>query len=428
MAPLLLVASLFSTPILAQGPDTDAGVTLVARAVAHNRAALGATSAYTCLETVERGERVAISRAFRRLDLVRLEVMKVGNKELFAWPGGSFEDKPLTQFVAGGLIGDGMFGLFADDVFVNGAATMTYRGQEQLLGRPAIRVDYAVSSLSGHFTVRTATGQAEVEYRGTYWFDPASLDLLRMDVLVDDIPSSIQLARIAIQIDYETQIAGDSRATRTQHSLMEVVTSSGDIHRDEVNFTHCRQFAAETRLVTGTEDEGPVKAERGPRQPHVMPADLDIRLKLQSPIDVRTAIVGDPIAALVESDVKDGKQILIPKGAHVSGRVRRLERREGPPDYVLAGLEFSEIAVGEESWRFIARLQSIGPVDGISTEHRARNETRTVNQPHGVGTGGTIETKITESFDSPLAGVGYLYLSADAVSIPAGLQMRWRSE
>jgi hypothetical protein len=249
-----------------------------------------------------------------------------------------------------------------------------------------------------------------------------------MDIFVDDIPAPLQLARISIQIDYETRTSGDSRATRTQHSLMEVVTSSGEIHRDEIDFTHCRQFAAETKLVTGNADDAPLKEEQMPRQSNALPADLDIRLQLQSPIDVRTASVGDPIMAVVESDVKDGKRILIPKGAHVSGRIRRLERRAGPPDYILAGLEFSDIAVAEESWRFIARLQSIDAMDGITTEHHDRKEARIVNQPHGVGTGGTIETRISESFDSPLAGVGYLYLSSDAVKVPAGLHMRWRSE
>src|SRR6185312_8838334 len=137
-----------------------------------------------------------------------------------------------------------------------------------------IRVDYAVSSLLGHFNLRTGTGQAEVEYRGSYWIDPASLDLLRMDILVDDIPSSVQLAKISIQIDYETQTTDEIRATRTQHSLMEVVTSSGEIHRDEINFTHCRQFAAETKLMTGDADDVPVKEEQAPPRPRALPGDL----------------------------------------------------------------------------------------------------------------------------------------------------------
>ncbi len=77
-----------------------------------------------------------------------------------------------------------------------------------------VRVDFSVSSLQGHFTLRTASGQAEVEYRGSYWIDPATLDLLRMDIFVDDIPASVQLSKISIQIDYETQTTGDRRQPR----------------------------------------------------------------------------------------------------------------------------------------------------------------------------------------------------------------------
>src|SRR6185312_1740898 len=51
----LLAPWLFLTPMLAQGPHSNTGAVLIARALAHNRAALGATSAYTCLETVDRG-------------------------------------------------------------------------------------------------------------------------------------------------------------------------------------------------------------------------------------------------------------------------------------------------------------------------------------------------------------------------------------
>ncbi len=60
----------------------------------------------------------------------------MGRKELFAWPGGKFEEKPISDFAAGGMMGDGAFTLFADDVFLNHAATMHYHGPEQLRDGP----------------------------------------------------------------------------------------------------------------------------------------------------------------------------------------------------------------------------------------------------------------------------------------------------
>ena len=91
------------------------------RIVDHVRQEVAGIPNYTCVETIDRETQTANVNAFRRVDLVRLEVAKTGGKELFAWPGaGNFEEKPIGAFVGGGLIGDGSFSLFAEDLFVNG--------------------------------------------------------------------------------------------------------------------------------------------------------------------------------------------------------------------------------------------------------------------------------------------------------------------
>jgi hypothetical protein len=419
---------LFCLSASGQTPELSSATTFIAKAVRHNRDALAAGSACTCLQTIERAERKAHASSFRRLDLVRVEVVKVGNRELFAWPGGEFQDKPLSYFAGGGLLGDGMFSLFADDVFVNNAARMTYRGADPLSGRPGIRVDYVVDSLLGKFTLRTATGEAEVSYRGSFRVDPESLDLIRMDIVADNIPPALQLTKVQIRLDFTTSGAGEKRMTRTGHSVIELVTSSGDVHRDEITFTNCRQFAGESTLLVASTDESPLPASLTPGKTLILPGDLDLRLTLQNSIDISTAGVGDAITAVVASDVKDKHGVLIPGGSQIHGRIRRLDRREGQPAYVLAGLEFSDIELGQDTYQFIARLQSIEAIRGISTTHQERKETRTVNQPNGVGSGGTIVTTVEEAFDSPLAGVGYLYLSNAVSTIPAGLRMAWKTE
>jgi hypothetical protein len=83
-ASLLLACSFLS----GQTSDLSPATLFIAKAVTHNRAASATASAYTCLETIEREERKNNSPDFRRLDLVRVEIVKLSNKELFAWPGG----------------------------------------------------------------------------------------------------------------------------------------------------------------------------------------------------------------------------------------------------------------------------------------------------------------------------------------------------
>src|SRR6266545_4629161 len=51
---------------------------------------------YTCLQTIEREHRTPRGRDFKPLDVIRLEVAQVDNKEMFAWPGGGrFEEASL---------------------------------------------------------------------------------------------------------------------------------------------------------------------------------------------------------------------------------------------------------------------------------------------------------------------------------------------
>ncbi len=179
-----------------------------------------------------------------------------------------------------------MFGLYIDDVFLNSAARMTFRGNEQL------RFAWTFPWMRSHRS--------------------------------SGLPECIS------KIDYNTLTTGETRAVRTQHSAIEVVTSAGDVHRDEINFTHCRQFAGEATLLSGSADNSPSTEKQTPRKTLILPGRLDIRLQLQSSIDVRNASVGDLITALVESDVKDGPRIRIPKGSLLHGRIRapRTARRD----------------------------------------------------------------------------------------------------
>ena len=78
---------------------------------------------YTCLETITRARRPSprlVLNAkggrgrFLPYDIVRVEVAEVDGKEFFAWPGArNFTETEMSTFVAGGMIGNGVFTLFA---------------------------------------------------------------------------------------------------------------------------------------------------------------------------------------------------------------------------------------------------------------------------------------------------------------------------
>jgi hypothetical protein len=145
---------------------------------------------YTCLETIERAHRDPHSRAFKPLDTVRLEVSSVAGKELFAWPGSHhFEDRDVTSMVTSGAIGTGMFAMFSHKLFVTGKGTFECLDAEKLAGQASIHCQFNLTSQDSGFEITTGTGSEVVAAKGSFWFDPLSLDLMRLDVYGEAMPT-----------------------------------------------------------------------------------------------------------------------------------------------------------------------------------------------------------------------------------------------
>jgi len=136
---------------------------------------------YTCLETIERERREPHASAFKRVDTVRLEVSSVSGKELFAWPGARrFEDRELKSLVTSGTIGTGMYAMFAHNLFVERKGLLQYGAEEMLAGRKSVRYDFHLSQQEAGFQVAIGNASAMVAARGSFWYDPGSLDLIRL--------------------------------------------------------------------------------------------------------------------------------------------------------------------------------------------------------------------------------------------------------
>src|SRR5690349_14470814 len=104
---------------------------------------------YTCTETVERTRQAAGNRS-KIQDTLRLEVALVDGKEMFAWPGSKqFEDRDLSELVSTGMFGNGNFAIYARILFLSNIATVEYRGETPLGGRPALRYDFRVARWTG---------------------------------------------------------------------------------------------------------------------------------------------------------------------------------------------------------------------------------------------------------------------------------------
>src|SRR5450756_567881 len=110
---------------------------------------------------------------FELVDMLRLEVALVDDRELFAWPGSKkFGDTELRHMVSGGAIGNGNFALHARAVFMGNGPVFTFRGEDKLEGRRALRFDFKVSLLNSGYRIRVNDQEAVVAYHGSFWADP----------------------------------------------------------------------------------------------------------------------------------------------------------------------------------------------------------------------------------------------------------------
>jgi hypothetical protein len=291
---------------------------------------------YTCVETVERSNRTGASRKFQLGDTLRLEVALVDGKEMFGWPGAKkFEDTDLRSIVPNGAIGNGNFALHARAIFQTSAPTFEYRGAEN----GAVRYDFRVPLMLSGYRIEVADQEAIVAYHGFFEADATTLDVRKIEVVADDIPTRLGIAEAIDQVDYGRLQIGDGDFLLPTASELTMIDLNRQEHRNRVRFASCKQFTGESVL---TFDEAPAESDapRAPAAEIEVPAGLNLPLALLDAVDANRAAIGDPVRARLEGVLRHKGQILFPKGATVSGRVTRIDRRD---QYTTIGIEFSEI-------------------------------------------------------------------------------------
>ena len=340
--PRAVVLFAMVAPLVAQAPDALTPLPpeslLLARIKLQMSDNLLRQPNYTCLETIERTRRPKGSRA-QVEDTLRLEVALVNGKEMFAWPGSkAFEDKELRDLVATGTFGNGNFAIHARAVFLTRSPVFVSRGEEILSGQPAVRYDFRVSLINSGYTLRVNQKEAIVGYHGSFWADPQTLDLRRLEVFADDIPPELEVDATMDRVDYHRLAIGGDLFLLPVESVLEMRVR-GDASRNYTRFTACRQFSGESVLKFTEElraDAPPVP----PLQEIVLPDRTELQLSLSQVLELRTLAVGDPITAELRADVKHQKQVIVPKGAVAQGRITRMERR---PDHIVVGIAFTDL-------------------------------------------------------------------------------------
>jgi hypothetical protein len=310
---------------------------------------------FTCVETIERSQRPPNSKKYQFLDNVRLEVALVEGKEMYAWPGASkFEEKDLRDMV-GGAIGTGDFALHAKTIYLAGTARFSYLGEEEVAGRKAHKFHYRVPIERSGYRMRIGTAEGWVGYQGHVWNDAETLEIARIEMTIDQIPSSIPLKEGRKTIEYAPMVIGGATYVLPVAVDMTLVGLTDGENRNRAVFTGCKQYAGESTLIF---DEPAPEAK--PKEEPVtvtLPEGLDVQMKLAATLDLAKGAMGDVVAFDVNKDaVKDGT-VWLKKGARVELRLDQVACRDFPSAHCFVALAPGRFRDGLKHGVFRARLE-----------------------------------------------------------------------
>jgi hypothetical protein len=318
---------------------------------------------YTCRETVERSHRLNSTHKFQLLDTVRLEVALVDGKEMFGWPGArKFEDMDLRNFVSQGAIGNGNFALHARAIFRGEAVKFEDRGDGSTGSQSWVRFAFQVPlARSGH-SLQVGERKAIVAYHGSFDVDPKSLDLERIEVIADEIPTELRLTNAIDRVEYARTKIGSGEFLLPASSELSISNLDGSEDRNQVRFASCRQFTGESVLTF--DDPAPSSSPNAPAgiEEIVLPPDLSVTLALLDDVDLTKAAIGDPVRARLQNDLKSKGLLLLSRNAIASGHITRVEHHG---DSLMVGLRFDELEAPGVRARPLLKLDELISADQV---------------------------------------------------------------
>lgn len=204
---------------------------------------------YTCLEVVDRWFRRANSQGFDPVDRVEVEVAFVGDREYFAPRGGQhFDSESITKTVPGGTIGNGVFGAHVKALFATDSPTFKYIGQAKKDKHNTFRYDFTVPQEKSHFLVKGA-GEGMVAFKGSFWVDIETLDLVRLDLTVDHIPPHIGVRLVQEEMQYSMVRIRDSDFLLAGKSQMAAIDDKGNYSLNIVRLENCKEFRGDSVIT-----------------------------------------------------------------------------------------------------------------------------------------------------------------------------------
>ena len=190
--------------------------------------------------------------------------------------------------------------------------------------------------------------------------------------------------------------------------------------RNVTTLSACRENSGGSAPSAGAQHPpAAVPAETG--EERRLPAGVSLEMKLETQILFERSAVGDPVSARLSRGVR-AAGFSIPKGAMVTGRIRRLEERYQPAKHYIVGLEFSTVSFGDAHASFRARL--VGPGLRYNRRPDSVDQRSMYNPPAPI-----IDVTGLEIDDSdPASPCGVFRVRSQKLNLASGMRMIWETQ
>jgi hypothetical protein len=288
-------------------------------------------------------------------DRLRLDVALVEGQNAYSWVGAPrFADDTIDKLAGRGPLASGDFGPLLRETLLR--ATVTFQGEEVLDGRRLLKYSYDMAIGKSDYKVKTHDGWARTAFSGTLLLDPETTDIARMIVRTAELPTNSAVCQAITEITYGRTSIHERMILIPRETRLRTIDRAGSESLSSTTFASCREYASTVRLLlneAGAEAiaQGPAEPAATPHRaahaPSPLPAGLQFKARIITPVDSDTAAAGDPIEAVLRSPIRDKNHAVVaPVGTRLHGRLRRVEQWTDPGNYFRLGiqLESAEIA------------------------------------------------------------------------------------
>jgi hypothetical protein len=259
-----------------------------------------------------------------------MEVRVGPDREMYSWVGASrFEDRSLRELLGFGPSSTGSFAPVLYANFGESAPDFHFTGEMTIEGQATYAYSFSVpAERSRHFFVMDDGSKVKMAYEGTIFANRETGAPVRVSVTVSSPPAGAGCCRFSAELNYQRVRIGAGEFLLPSEALQTFYLPGGTKMESAISFSSCREFRAESRLVTDAADgEALGRAEDAPPLLPAIPAGLPVSITLSGSIDSSTAAAGDPFTGrLADAVVDASRSVIAPAGTLVRGRVSAVER------------------------------------------------------------------------------------------------------